>query len=85
MDIQKEIEILHERNKRVEADKSWEVSWTRRSIVAVLTYFVIVILFFVSNLPKPWLNALVPTAAFILSTMTLPLFKRLWLKYFYKK
>jgi len=30
MDIEKEIEIIKERNRRVELDKAWEISWTRR-------------------------------------------------------
>ena len=37
----------------------------------------------VINIPNPWLNAIVPAVAFMLSTLTLPLFKKLWLKYYY--
>ena len=32
---------LEERNKRVELDKAWETSWTRKIIIAVLTYLVV--------------------------------------------
>ncbi len=81
----KEIEAIKERNARVEIDKAWEVSKTRKIIIAILTYIVIVLFFIVANLPNPFVNALVPTAGFVLSTLSLPLFKKIWLKEIYKK
>lgn len=77
-DLQKEIDEIKSRNKRVEADKAWETSWTRRLLVLALTYIVIVIFFFVAKLPDPFANAVVPSVAFLLSTMTVPLFKKWW-------
>ena len=71
---------LHKRNKRVEADKAWETSWPRRILIFVLTYFVVVAFFLVADLPRPFVNSLVPAGAFILSTLTMPIFKTLWLK-----
>ncbi|MAG39736.1 hypothetical protein CMI41_02105 [Candidatus Pacearchaeota archaeon] len=79
MDINKEIKKIHERNKKVELDKAWEVSLTRKVTIAVLTYMVIVIFFYFAGLPKPFINSVVPSLAFVLSTLTLPLFKRLWI------
>ncbi|MAE13327.1 hypothetical protein CMO92_02070 [Candidatus Woesearchaeota archaeon] len=79
--LEKEINKIKDRNKRVEADKGWETSWTRKVLVALLTYIVVVIFFFAAGLPKPFVNSLVPTAGFVLSTASLPFFKRLWLKY----
>ena len=78
--LQLEIEEIKKRNQRVEADKAWETSWTRRLIVLALTYIVIVIFFFFAQLPSPFLNAIVPSLAFVLSTLTIPLFKKWWLK-----
>ncbi len=43
--LEKEIAEIKKRNQRVEADKAWETSWTRRILVLVLTYLVMVILF----------------------------------------
>ncbi|MCX6741977.1 MAG: hypothetical protein NTX24_02255 [Candidatus Pacearchaeota archaeon] len=80
MELEKEINKIKERNKKVEDDKAWETSWTRRVILAILTYIVIVIFFYVASLPKPFLNSIVPTLAFILSTLTIPIFKRIWIK-----
>ncbi len=33
------------------------------------------------RIPQPWLNAIVPAVAFMLSTLTLPFFKKLWMKF----
>jgi hypothetical protein len=79
-----EIERIKERNRRVEADKSWEISKTRRVIIAVITYTVVAVFLIMINAPYPWLNALIPVAGFILSTLTLTFFKRRWIRYFYR-
>jgi hypothetical protein len=78
--LQKEIDEIKARNRRVEADKGWETSWTRKILVLLLTYTVIVIFFLVSGLPDPFINAIVPSMAFLLSQLTIPVVKRWWLK-----
>jgi len=35
--------------------------------------------------PSAWLNAIVPAVGFLLSTLTLPFFKKFWEKCVYKK
>lgn len=79
-ELEKEIKAIKTRNKRVEADKAWETSWSRKILIAVLTYFVIVVFFYFAQLPKPFLNAIVPALAFVLSTLTLSICKKMWLK-----
>ena len=79
-ELQLEIEEIKKRNQRVEADKAWETSWTRKIVVSILTYIVIVVFFYFAGLPKPFINAIVPAIAFVLSTLTVPLFKKWWLK-----
>ena len=79
--LEKEINKIKERNKRVEFDKTWEISKTRKAIITVSTYFIVVLLLWLINAPNPWTNALVPTFAFVLSTLTLPFIKKLWLRY----
>ena len=81
-DIKKEINEIKQRNKRVEADKAWETSGTRKVIVAILTYIVIVIFFYFAGLSRPFVNSIVPALAFYLSTLSLPFFKKIWLKKF---
>lgn len=80
-----EIGQIKERNKKVEIDKAWETSKTRRLIIAIMTYLVIVVFLFSINAPNPWFNAIVPTIGFAISTLTLPFFKQMWLNNFYKK
>ncbi len=78
--MQPEIESIKERNRRVEAGKAWETSFTRRAIIAALTYIIVVIFLILINVPYPWLNALVPVAGFIISTLTMPIVKKWWLR-----
>lgn len=77
--LQSEIDEIKRRNQRVEADKAWETSWTRKIIISVFTYIVIVVFFFFAKLSNPFANAIVPAVAFILSTLTVPLVKKWWL------
>jgi hypothetical protein len=82
--LEKEIESIKERNRRVEFDKSWEISVSRKIIISGLTYVTVVIFFYFTHLPNPFLNAIVPSIAFILSTLSLSFFKKIWLN-FHKK
>lgn len=83
-EIKRELNEIKIRNRRVEADKAWETSWTRKLLILILTYIVIAIFFHVSQLGNPFINAIVPTIGFFLSTLTVPFFKRWWLRQ-YKK
>ena len=50
MDLNKEIEEIKKRNKRVELDKSWETSWTRRICIMILTYIIVIIYSYFSQI-----------------------------------
>lgn len=79
-DITDRLAQIEKRNKRVEADKAWESSWTRKLTVAALTYIVIwIYLKFIVGI-DPWINAIVPTTGFLLSTLTLGWIKLYWLQ-----
>ncbi len=80
-DLSPRIDVIELRNKRVELDKAWETSLTRRIVIAVLTYFTIVLFFLAANLPKPFINSIIPTIGFLLSTLSLSFFKKIWSKY----
>lgn len=84
-ELEEKIRKIEERNREVTIDKAWETSYTRRILLAVFTYLAIGFYLRVINVSQPWLNAIVPTVAFTLSTLTLPLFKSWWLKYSIKK
>lgn len=78
--ITKEIELIKKRNAAVELDKRWETSWTRRILIAFFTYLAISIYMWAVSIDRPFLNAIVPTVGFMLSTLTLPWFKKMWTK-----
>ena len=80
-EIKKKISLLEERNKRVEKDKEWEKSYTRRILLILFTYLAIGFYMQAININYAWLNAIVPAVGFLLSTLTLPFFKNLWLSY----
>ena len=82
--LKKEIIQIKERNKRVEGDKAWETSLARKCLITLLTYLVVVLFFYFAGLPKPFTNPIVPSVAFLVSTLTLGLFKKLWLRHIYK-
>ena len=78
--LESEINKIRYRNKSVEGNKAWETSYTRKIAIVILTYLVVVIFFFSANLPKPFINSIVPSLAFTISTLTLPWFKIIWEK-----
>lgn len=72
MKIEKEIEKIKERNKRVELDKAWETSYTRRIFICILTYIVVILYSYsIKNSDNIFLSSLVPVIGFFLSTLSL--------------
>jgi hypothetical protein len=78
--MNRRLDAIEYRNKRVEADKQWETSTTRKVLLFAFTYIAIGLYMWVISVPKPWLNAVVPSVGFFLSTLTLPYFKEWWIK-----
>jgi hypothetical protein len=77
-ELEKRLAAVEARNQRVELDKAWEVSWTRRLSIAVLTYAVIVIYLSIIHNNTPFINAAVPVVGFLLSTLFLRRIKEIW-------
>ncbi len=84
-DLEEEINRIKDRNKRVEADKGWETSLSRKVVIAGVTYIAIALFLLITNFDKPWESAIVAAVGFLLANMTIPFFKDLWLKYIYKR
>ena len=78
--LEKRIEAIETRNKRVELDKAWETSIFRKALIAILTYTVIVIFMISADIDKPFISALVPTVGFLLSTLTISRLKSWWIR-----
>ncbi len=80
MDIEQEIQNIKERNQKVEVDKAWEVSLTRRTFIAAVTYIIALAWLLMIHDTIPWLKAFVPVIGYILSTLSLPFIKSWWAK-----
>lgn len=80
-ELEEEVLKIKERNKRVELDKAWETSWTRKICIMVLTYIVVIIYSYViKELDNIFLSSLVPVIGFTLSTLSLGLVRKVWEK-----
>lgn len=80
-ELKKEIEEIKLRNKRVELDKKWETSFTRKICICILTYIVVVIYStIISKTNNIFLSSLVPVIGFTLSTLSLGLIRKVWEK-----
>ena len=62
----------------MENDKAWEMSFTRRIVIAFGTYLTITIFLLMIGASYPYLAGLVPALAYILSTLTMPPLKEWW-------
>lgn len=79
--LEKRIEQIEERNKRVENDKSWETSFTRKICICVLTYLVVVIYsYIIKKYDNVFLSSLVPVIGFVLSTLSIDFIRKIWQK-----
>ncbi len=79
-ELERRISEVEERNTKVELDKQWETSWVRRILLLVFTYLAIFLYFLVIGLERPYIHAVVPTLGFLLSTLSLPFFKKIWME-----
>ncbi len=76
--LEERVAVIEERNRRVETDKAWETSWTRRGIIAAVTYVCAFILLSAMNSASAWQSAFVPVMGYVASTLSLPLAKAAW-------
>ena len=78
--IEERLAVIEQRNARVESDKGWETSWTRRGLIAGITYLCAIVLLNIMGSGGAWKSAFVPVMGYLLSTLTLPAVKRAWLE-----
>lgn len=80
-EIEERIAKIEEKNKRVELDKTWETSWTRKICIMILTYIVVIIYsYLIRNIDNVFLSSLVPVIGFTLSTLSLSIVRKVWEK-----
>ena len=79
MNLEQRIEKIEERNKRVELDKKWETSLTRKICIMIITYIIVVTYsYLVRNYDNILLSSLVPVIGYSLSTLSLKLIRKIW-------
>lgn len=83
--LEKRIIMIENRNKKVEVDKAWESSYTRRALLVVFTYTTMATYMGLVLKVEPWINAIVPTLGFLLSTLSLSFFKGIWIRHIHNK
>lgn len=84
-DLEKRVSKIEYRNSRVETDKAWQDSLFRRGLLLIFTYLALGFYMQAIDIEDPWLSAVIPSVGFLLSTLTLPFLKNLWIKYVFKK
>lgn len=79
-ELEDRIKKIEERNKRVEDDKAWETSSIRKILIIILTYIFAVLYLKIADTTNPYFGAVVPCVGFYLSTQSLKIVKKWWLK-----
>ena len=78
-ELEKQLNEIKKRNQRVELDKKWETSYTRKIFIMLITYFVVVIYsIMIQKMNSIWLSSLVPVIGFLLSTLSLKMIRKIW-------
>jgi len=78
-DLKKRIEALEERNRRVELDKGWETSLLRKASIIAVTYLVVLGFLVIIKNNQPFINAIIPSIGFMLSTLAVNSLKQYWI------
>ena len=81
VELENKIKSIEKRNKKVETDKAWETSWTRRICIMVLTYIVVIAYsYIIKKYDNVLLSSLVPVIGFTLSTLSIGIVRKIWQK-----
>ena len=81
VELENKIKAIEKRNKKVETDKAWETSWTRRICIMVLTYIVVIAYsYIIKKYDNILLSSLVPVICFTLSTLSIGIVRKIWQK-----
>ena len=79
-ELEKRIKKIEERNKKVELDKAWEGSKTRKILIILMTYVFAVLYLKIADTTNPYFGAVVPCVGFYLSTQSIDVIKKNWMK-----
>jgi len=77
--LELKIQKIEERNKKVELDKAWETSTFRKISITLITYLFMIVIMYFLGAEKPFLDALIPTFWYILSTLWINILKKIYI------
>lgn len=77
--LEKEIEKLKERNKKVEIEKAWETSFQRKISIVVVTYIFMIIVMYFLEIENIFISAIIPTLWYFLSTTSILVVKNIYI------
>lgn len=81
--LKQEVKAIQIRNKKVELDKKWETSLTRKICICCMTYIIVVIYsLLIRNFTTLAIvfTSFVPVIGFMLSTLSLKFIRKIWEK-----
>lgn len=78
--LRKEIDEIHARNRRVEADKAWELSYVRTGFIGFATFLMVFVFLLLIGDGRPLLNGILATLGYLLSSQTYGILKKFWIK-----
>ena len=78
-DLRADLQEIKARNARVEENKAWETSLTRRAFITIMTYCFASVYMMIAGLSNPFLGAIVPASGYLLSTLSLPYVRKFWI------
>jgi len=78
------LQAIQERNARVEAEKAWETSRSRRMSILGIIYITATIFLYGIDAEHPLVQGLVPAGGYLLSTLSLPWMKKRWIQKYHE-
>ena len=84
-ELENRIEKIEKRNRKVENDKAWETCLLRKVLIIIMTYIFAVLYLKIADNTHPYFGAVVPCVVFYLSTQSIKVVKKCWIKMRNKK
>jgi hypothetical protein len=79
--LKEEVNGINKRNAEKDVNKEFEASWTRVIVIMLITYLALWAYMSFLKVKDPYLNAVVPTVGFNLSTWSLVPIKYYWMRF----
>ncbi len=77
--LEKRVAAIEARNQRVELDKAWEVSWTRKLVLFCIIFLLTFLFLLLIRDDRALGNALLAAVGIFLSTLTISYLKTWWI------